>query len=165
MDTALITQAYQIIGEHTPLKGDCGRLCDSACCHSSDAGDGMLLLPGEEQLLPRDQQMYLSGAELFRFGPVLLYACPDRCDRAFRPLACRVFPLAPLRKKGGFFSVQMDARGRPVCPLSRQHPLALDPAFNRSVEEVYNLLAQDEDYRRYLTALDALVRGYRRFSL
>ena len=67
--------------------------------------------------------------------------------------------------KGGFYRVQMDARGRPVCPLSRQSRQALDPAFVQAVEDVFNLLSQDEDYARYLTAIDALVREYARFTL
>ena len=57
----------------------------------------MLLLPGEETLLPSGHDRYLQPAELPRFGPVLLYVCPDTCDRDFRPLACRIFPLAPRR--------------------------------------------------------------------
>ena len=67
--------------------------------------------------------------------------------------------------KGGRFSTQMDARGRPVCPLARQSRQALDPAFIQAVEDAFALLAQDEEYARYLTALDALVREYARFTL
>ena len=165
MNPQLITEAYRAIGSLTPLKSDCGRLCGAACCSESDAGEGMLLLPGEETLLPPGHGRYLSPAELPRFGPALLYVCPDSCDRAFRPLACRIFPLAPRRMKGGRFSTQVDARGRPVCPLARQSRQALDPAFIQAVEDAFALLAQDEEYARYLTALDALVREYARFTL
>ena len=160
-----VLAARELLENLTPLKTDCGRLCGAACCSESDAGEGMLLLPGEEMLLPEEEQQYISETELPRFGPVLMYICPDHCDRDYRPLACRIFPLAPIRMKGGFYRTQMDARGRPVCPLSRQSRQALDPAFVQAVEDVFNLLAQDEDYARYLTALDALVREFARFTL
>ena len=52
-----------------------------------------------------------------------------------------------------------------MCPLSRQSRQALDPAFIEAVEAAFTLLAQDEEYARYLTALDALVREYARCVL
>ena len=42
--------AKAAIGEHTPLRADCGVLCDKACCRGND-NDGMLLFPGEETVL------------------------------------------------------------------------------------------------------------------
>ncbi len=88
----------------------------------------MLLLPGEESLLLAAPAIAVFSPEpsFPAFGPALLYICPDTCDRDFRPLACRIFPLAPRRIKGGGFRAQMDARGRPVCPLSRQSRQALE---------------------------------------
>lgn len=165
MDKELLLEARRVIGGLTPLKRDCGALCGAACCSESDAGEGMILFPGEEELLPPEEAARVFPHELPRFGPVLLYVCPDTCDRDFRPLACRIFPLAPLRVKGGGYRAQLDARGRPVCPLARQSKFSLDPDFVRAVEEAFNLLARDEEYARFLTALDALVREYARFSL
>lgn len=165
MDITLLEEARRLIGGLTPLKRDCGELCGAACCSESDAGDGMILFPGEEQLLPAGHEVYLRTLELDRYGPVLLYVCPDFCDRDFRPLACRIFPLAPLRVKGGAIRSQLDARGRPVCPLARQSKQSLDPAFVSAVEAAFALLASDPDYNRFLTALDALVREYARFTL
>jgi hypothetical protein len=40
-------KVYKIIGKKTPLYGDCGLLCQKACCQG-DSKDGMLLFPGEE---------------------------------------------------------------------------------------------------------------------
>ena len=155
VNTDTVLQARALVGDLTPLKSDCGALCGAACCQADEDGQGgMYLFPGEETLLPG------AGGD---FAPI--YTCAGTCAREERPLACRIFPLAPRRIKGGGFRAQMDARGRPVCPLSRQSRQALDPAFIEAVEAAFTLLAQDEEYARYLTALDALVREYARFVL
>jgi len=164
MNKELILAAYEKIGGTTPLKTDCGRLCGGACCKSSDAGDGMLLLPGEEELLPPGERARCCQAHLTGFGPVLLYVCNDICDRDSRPFACRIFPLAP-RLKDGAFAVRLDARGRPVCPLTKEPIQSLDPAFIQSVEAAFAVLAQDEEYFEYLKALSRLVRRYASMSL
>ncbi len=47
---ALQEKAFDILGELTPLKADCGRLCGGACC-KGDAQTGMRLFPFEETSL------------------------------------------------------------------------------------------------------------------
>ena len=37
---------YSLLDDVTPLKADCGALCDGACCKGDDAG--MYLFPHEE---------------------------------------------------------------------------------------------------------------------
>lgn len=164
MNQDLILAAYEQIGTTTPLKTDCGRLCGGACCKSSDAGDGMLLLPGEELLLPPEERERCCDAHLTGFGPVRLYVCADTCSREHRPFACRIFPLAP-RLKDGAFTVRLDARGRPVCPLTQEPIQSLDPAFIRNVEAAFAVLARDGEYFDYLKALSRLVRRYANMSL
>lgn len=46
----LYAEAGRIIGDKTPLKKDCGQICDGACCKGDD-DTGMLLFPFEESVL------------------------------------------------------------------------------------------------------------------
>ena len=85
MNSAL-EEALAILSEVTPLKSDCGRICDRACC-ASMAGEetGMLLFPSEgERYRGRPGWKILETA-----GGEELLICPGRCDRSVRPLSCR----------------------------------------------------------------------------
>lgn len=137
----------------TPLRFDCGRLCGAACCQGSEAGRGMLLYPGEAAVQTFPPSWRRERVALPDYGPALLLCCDGPCDRAGRPLACRVFPLGPLLREDGSFGVRMNARGRPVCPLCRRPVSCLDRAFTRAVAGVFNDLAGDPEGRRFLTAL------------
>ena len=44
------TSVYSTLGNLTPLKGDCGRACNKACCEGDKDGDGMYLFPHEEEM-------------------------------------------------------------------------------------------------------------------
>ena len=44
-----VKAARELLKDLTPLKTDCGRLCQGACCQG-DEGTGMLLFPGEDAL-------------------------------------------------------------------------------------------------------------------
>ena len=87
-DAELIKKAYEIIGNKTPLKSDCGRLCGAACCKGDDE-TGMLLFPGEEDLCTCDEFKIIQTDYSL---PLLV--CDGTCNRDRRPLACRIFPLA-----------------------------------------------------------------------
>ena len=87
MEKDTVLRARALIGERTPLRSDCGQLCGAACCQPDEDGQGgMYLFPGEEALLPG------AGGD---FAPI--YTCDGRCAREERPLACRIFPITPLR--------------------------------------------------------------------
>ena len=47
-----VLRAHALLDALTPLKTDCGRLCDGACCQG-DETTGMLLFPGEDALYER----------------------------------------------------------------------------------------------------------------
>jgi hypothetical protein len=93
----LYSKAYRILDQATPLATDCGLLCNKACCDGGEDDLGMYLFPGEE--------LILSDLSYFRILPtdiqlengshILLANCDGKCDRRFRPLACRIFPLTP----------------------------------------------------------------------
>ena len=108
---------------------------------------GMLLFPGEEK--------YYEGREGYRMTATdhgTLLICSGRCDRADRPLSCRLMPLIPLIREDGV-KVATDFRAKTVCPLAQQGKDALDPDFVSAVREVGRILAEDEDQRAFLVKL------------
>jgi Fe-S-cluster containining protein len=151
-NTDILIAAYSVIGDLTPLAGDCGALCGESCCKPSG---GMLLFPYEEELLEgcgydiRD--FVLPG-----YGTCRILDCGGKCDRDFRPLACRMFPLGP-KVINGVAHARLDSRGRPYCPLCHKSLLSLDHEFAQSVKECFELLAEDADQMRFLRALSARI--------
>lgn len=144
----VLNEAKRLLAEVTPLRKDCGRVCGGACCRSM-AGEetGMLLFPGEE-----DDYEDAPGWQCKAVPMGTLAICPGHCDRAMRPLACRLFPLLPLLREDGIH-VAMDARARAVCPLARQGQAALGEDFRQAVLEAGRLLAQDATQARFLRLL------------
>ena len=136
-ETHAVLAARELLESLTPLKTDCGRLCQGACCQGDEA-TGMLLFPGEEALYA-DCTFARVVPTGFSLGgpPAQLLVCDGRCDRKNRPLAWR-----------------MDARARAVCPLTDYGMKALDPEFRQAVRRAYDLLLEDEVCAAYLRALD-----------
>ena len=143
-DTELILKAYKILDGLTPLRSDCGRLCDAACCKGDD-DTGMLLFPGEAELF--------EGADDFvikKQGELDVVICNGHCNREQRPLSCRIFPLA-IVYDGSRTKVIADHRSILVCPLYRQAlSERLDPAFRRAVKDVALILNQSESMKDFL---------------
>jgi len=121
MHRNILTEVYGRLDKTTPLKSNCGLLCQARCCQGDDAG--MWLLPGERELL--------HGQEGYRFlteedGDILL--CNNHCQRDMRPFACRIFPLFPLVRLSdeGKFTIDIiyDPRASSICPLAEaDYPL------------------------------------------
>ena len=135
----VIKRARALLEEVTPLAEDCGQVCGGRCCHATAESIGMLLFPGEED--------YLAGAG-FRLHPAqdggCLLTCDGHCDRALRPLACRMFPLFPYVGEDGRVRAVYDPRGWRLCPLVREcaHvPLRRD--FVRAVRRAGRILMED----------------------
>lgn len=152
----VIETALQRLEGTTPLRTDCGLRCGARCC-SGEGDGGMLLFAGEDCLLP---QARLQEALLPGYGKVTLLRCGGHCDRALRPLACRIFPLAP-RACGDGFAVRMDLRGRAVCPLTHRPASALQRPFVAAVQAALDGIAAWPEGRRYLAALSREVDRYR----
>ena len=149
MDDALFL-AREKPNHITPLKRDCGRVCGARCCRSCEGEEtGMLLFPGEERLY-RDHE----GWRILDTASGKLIICPGVCDRAERPLACRFFPLLPVIRDGRIRAAT-DQRAKAVCPLARQGKSAMDPAFVDAVREAGEILAADEEQRRFMEMLTA----------
>lgn len=135
----LYEKADKIIGNKTPLKKDCGSVCDGACC-KGDSDTGMLLFPFEESILTVKEK-----------DGVRLAVCEGRCQRSERPLSCRIFPFFPYVTAEGKIKVIPDIRGVNVCPLvSKFNDVIFDRGFLWRVKKVGRLLYADEDCRRFL---------------
>lgn len=151
----LIKKAYEVISDKTPLKYDCGQLCDSACC----TGKGyMLLFPGEKKLL-EDKGFSFSTYLLKGYGQVDTLICEGVCEREFRPLSCRICPLAP-KMIEGFLYVRLDSRGRSICPLTDNGLSAIGKGFIVAVKESLTQLCESPEIRRFIQALSDRIDEY-----
>lgn len=157
MQREIYDRACAAIGEWTPMVSDCGALCNAACCETDEDGQGgVYLFPGEENWLGESEW---GTVEPDAFAPML--NCEDWCDRARRPLACRIFPLTPVRSAQGRWSVRMDARARPMCPLVRGGVRGLNPEFVRGVVKALRIIAKDPEGEAFLEKWAALEEQYR----
>ncbi len=145
-----IDAAKAALGTLTPLKTNCGRLCGGACCQSDETGEnGMLLLPGEEQLYQQPIEgmpYHLSGDDtLFEGGK--RFVCEGRCVRDMRPIACRLFPLR-VRIEGESVRAEIDPRAWACCPILEMGGMrAMSGDFIRAVEEAGRALIQNDQIR------------------
>ncbi len=136
--------AKEIIGERTPLKADCGLICDRRCCKGDD-GTGMLLFPGEE-----------TNFNVTEKDGVRLAVCVGVCKREERPLSCMIFPLFPYMDKKGRITAVADIRGIRTCPLiAGENEAHIDMAFRRRVARLGRHLKRDEECRKFLAETSA----------
>lgn len=147
----LYTQLYRLFDDCTPLKQDCGQTCQGACC-TDEGGEGMFLYPGEQVMLTNADFLTLTPSEFTVQGKrVPVAICKGTCDRNFRPLACRIFPLFPYVKPGSRPVIIMDPRANPICPVARVLKVGdLQPAFVRRVRLTANLLFQFSQTRKFM---------------
>lgn len=144
----VLVRSRALLENVTPLCSDCGLICGGACCRPLEGeSTGMLLFPGEEAYYENRP-----GYRMLPTGTGTLLLCAGRCDRADRPLSCRLFPLLPLLRADGV-KVATDLRAKAVCPLSQQGKAALAAEFVEAVRQVGQLLTQDEATRAFLLQL------------
>ena len=157
MLTEYLLRAYEAIGEETPMLSDCGLLCGAACCQAdSDGQGGVFLFPGEAEYL---QDSSWARILPHAFAPMLI--CAGHCDRTRRPLGCRIFPLTPVRGKNGRWTVRMDVRARPVCPLTSSGIGGLNPNFGRAARNALRIIAEIPEGEAFLERWQALEETYR----
>ena len=159
-----VVRARDLLCDVTPLRRDCGTVCGAACCACDEDGQGMLLFPGEEALyspLP-------AGFSLTRDDAVMpgmrLLTCQGVCDRALRPLACRMFPLTPVLTPAGEeeqLRVRVDPRAFAVCPLAEYGVRGMDRAFGGAVLKAARILCACPEHREYFRALTAYFKRLR----
>lgn len=153
-----LDRAYAILGEWTPMLSDCGALCGAACCQPDEDGQGgVFLFPGEYDRLAGCAWGRVVPNE---FAPMLI--CDGPCDREMRPLACRIFPLTPVHGRNGRWTVRMDVRARPVCPLVASGISGLNPDFVRAVRDALRAVGETAEGEAFLERWLALEEAYRR---
>lgn len=162
-------QIYRLFDHSTPLKLDCGKLCNSACCEGDESG--MYLFPGEEnvQKILKSKWAKIEKSDFYyeycgKKKNVPLLVCEGECDRYERPLACRIFPLTPYLTKDGRLEIIMDPRAKAICPISRELSAdELDLKFLKNVKKAFVLLMKNEEFRAYMTSYSEYIDEYRRF--
>lgn len=144
-----LRKAYRMLEDITPLRTDCGLLCEGACCKGGDE-DGMWLFPGEKELL---EEM---GAD-FKYpnGSAKIVVCNGTCNRKMRPLSCRIFPLFPVvrtNERTGKTKADavFDIRALRICPLAKEDNESVDEAFRHRVKLAAKILCRDRVMREFL---------------
>lgn len=164
MDKVNWEMLRRILGGLTPMKSDCGLICEKKCCSVQEEGQGMYLFPGEEIMYPEGGQWYSieqSDVEVEHFSgkrPFVL-KCRGSCPREERPMACRIFPLAPYLAPEGDLEIVLDDDALFLCPLVRQKDIeTLDPAFRQGVRKVWvHLLEGDGSVREAVKSYSARI--------
>lgn len=145
-----------IIGDATPFKKDCGMLCNSACCK----GDGGMYLFPHEKPLAKEFEIKPSNFKVLGKNVPILF-CNGNCNRRFRPLACRIFPLMPYITVSGDFKTIFDPRGRAMCPVIFSNDLTLiDKTFFEKVEFVGKILMLNSETAEFIYELSRLCDEY-----
>lgn len=163
-NAAFYRRLYDEIGAETPLWFDCGRLCGHACCAVTPDLPGMYLFPGEEALYEGLSGFVVESSQLPGYGPVKLLNCDGACDRSRRPLACRIFPLAPRATADGL-CLRMDRRGFGLCPLCADDMDSLCQPFVAAVDRALQTLWDDPEGQRFLQALSGRLDAFERQRL
>ncbi len=151
---------YSAIGSLTPLRGDCGRACNKACCEGDKDGDGMYLFPGEEKMYSTVPAWASISETDFEYSENLfapLFSCDGVCEREMRPLACRIFPLTPYIAKNGDLKVIVDPRANGMCPLSPLHTDDFSPEFVKAVSSVGEILCENPLTKQFLISFSRMI--------
>ena len=158
---------YKFFDDTTPLTVDCGKLCNGACCESSDEEEtGMYLFPGEEVLFLDNPDFKIVDSEFEYNGACAkIVICKGTCERDLRPLSCRIFPLIPYMKNDGF-DIIFDSRAKSLCPLCDLPDFShLDKKFIRKVKKVTKLLVKFKETRIFLESLTDILDDYLKFTI
>ena len=162
----LYSQAYAVLSKVTPLYGNCGELCDAACCKGGDEA-GMYLFPGEEAMyatLPDWLKIEQSDFEYADGKFAKIAICNGICDRALRPLSCRLFPLTPYFERGEL-KIIIDPRAKSICPIAKTTDVGqLSPEFVRRAEYATRFLAYNSDIYTFMRSLSEMIDEVKRFT-
>jgi hypothetical protein len=160
----ILQRAYEILENVTPLRLDCGSLCDRACCLGPEGEDedrGMLLFPGEEEFFEDCSDWMTLKPAAPIYPNQVLAVCKGTCPRNRRPLACRIYPLTPYLTEDNILLIKMDPRAAGQCPLTvgagRRN---LQPEFIKAVRKVSRLLLTEPSLSKYITSLSRMLDEY-----
>ncbi|MBR4172775.1 MAG: hypothetical protein IKR46_00185, partial [Clostridia bacterium] len=162
-------QLYRLFDKSTPIKADCGKLCDKRCCKGDDGG--MYLFPGEEKVyrLLKPSWAKIEESDFFyEFGgkkknvPILF--CNGNCDRYQRPLACRIFPLTPYINTEQKAEIIVDPRAKSICPLSQNLEVKdFDGKFCKNVKKAFSVLEKSKEIAEYLKKYSEYIDDCKKF--
>lgn len=149
--------AYAALNDITPIRADCGCLCDRACCKVEEDITGMYLFPEENVMfrdMPSGMKLYDTDFE-YDYGKYAdLLTCGGFCERSRRPLACRIFPLLPYLGTDKSMKIIVDPRGRGMCPMARTMEVCeFDAEFVDAVRRVSNIILKNRQVRLFVEAL------------
>lgn len=144
MSNETIKKVYEDLDRVTPLKKDCGRICNRKCCQGSDS-DGMLLFPGEEEIFLSDDKFVVYFDERYGYNCV---RCSGACDRNKRPISCRIFPYFIYFKN--IVTVAPDIRAKDFCPLLKKD-IKIDKQFLRALRIAAKRMNADEEICSFLS--------------
>lgn len=170
MNSAYIyLQLYKLFDKSTPVKADCGKLCNAACCKGTDCG--MYLFPGEKRVydLLSPEWVKIEKSDFsYNFGGktknLFIAFCNEECDRYQRPLACRIFPLTPILNDDGKLDIIIDPRSKSLCPLGATFTLEdFDPTFVKNVRKVFTVLSKNKEFAEFLTAYTEYLKDFQKF--
>ena len=150
----VIRSCYSVLRRTTPLDFDCGKICNGKCC-KGDEKTGMLLFPGEEELIDPDINVIetQSGDKLA--------VCGGTCDRNRRPLSCRIYPLFPVVvNEEGEERVNICFDYRADCPLSTNSDYEFDKGFIKAVRRVGKYLLLNEETKEFYLELSDACNEY-----
>ena len=152
-------ELYRLLENVTPLKVDCGGLCQGACCEG-DGETGMYLFPGEEMMYDGTEDwLEICDSDFFFEGnPVKIAICDGTCDRKKRPLSCRIFPLF-IDEEG---NLTYDARGEWLCPLVTANIEfeQFDPRFIENVTKTFEKLMENETTENYIKETQKIIKEH-----
>ena len=153
MQKETLTRALAMLDRVTPLRYDCGKLCNAACCK----GDGEIwLLPGEEIFYENTPGFTLKRYQNAEKKDTFHVICKENCwlSREIRPFFCKIFPLFPLVSIDKYQRIRikliLDPRARILCPLFERSDL-ITPRFRRKIRLAVRLLCRDQEMLRFFT--------------
>ncbi len=135
----IFNSVNKMLKDVTPLKCDCGQLCDKNCC-KGDNTTGMLLFPGEK-----------SNLNTVITDNGIIAVCNGNCCRDERPLSCMIFPFFPLINENGKIKAVIDYRGYGICPMIKNSDfIKFNRKFIKTVEKAGKLLYTDTDIKEFM---------------
>lgn len=150
---------YRKLNNRTPIKADCGKLCNRRCCSDEECEDmGMYLFSGEEKMFLNEKGFKIEESEFEVNGKkTKVLFCDGSCNRKNRPLSCRIFPLFPYITTRGELKVVKDIRSKSICPLYEAEMSDFSHSFIRGVKHIGELLSEDSECFDFLFELSRLL--------
>lgn len=157
MEKEIIKEIYEKLDKVSPVNFDCGKLCNEICCiydeeDYSNEDLAIYLLPGEESIIKEDENFEIEHVAAKRLkypfswkNGVYLLKCknPPKCNREFRPIQCRTFPLIPHITKNNEFHLIFDESEYPYkCPLIHEN-IELNDDFIKETYDAWKILIKN----------------------